>query len=355
MTVHPFHSSSSSPLRASSGRARVIGTAVGAVFAAACLTMAAGGVAHADALPVPEGTAADFAVLAGSTITNTNATTIVGDIGVHPGDAVVGYDDGADAIIHTGALHVADGVALGAKNDATVAYDSAAGQGVDATFPTPELGGMTLVRGVYDSETGTFENSGVLTLDAEGDPSAIFVFQMESTLITSPGSSMVLLNGANSCNVYWVVGSSATLGGGSSAVGTIMADQTITMGSGSQLQGRAWASVAAVNLDNNVIDSTCVLGDDDGNGNGNGNGDGGTNGNRDDGTNGTDDDATGGTGGTNGGTGDGSQIPTAPTGGVATGDGSSLVTGATAAWAVGAALLITATGATATGWRRRTA
>src|SRR5690606_34163003 len=93
------------------------------------------------------------------------------------------------------------------------------------------------------------------------DTDAIFIFQADSTLITSSSSSVVLVDGASSCNVYWVVGSSATLGSGSSLVGTVMADQAITMNSAATLQGRLWALEAAVTLDNNVIDTACVVAD----------------------------------------------------------------------------------------------
>lgn len=230
-----------------------------AVIASAGLSLGIGGLAHADALPVPEGVASSYAVLAGSTITNTNISTVNGDIGLHSGLTMTGYADGADSIIHTGALHLGDGDALNAKNAATAAYTSAAAQGKDQTLPTPELNGLTLTRGVYASDSGTFANSGTVTFDAEGDPNAIFIFKMTKTLVTSSASSMVLVNGASSCNIYWVVGSSATLGSNSSTVGTIMADQSVGMDSGATLRGRAWASIGAVTLDNNTINNSCLV------------------------------------------------------------------------------------------------
>jgi hypothetical protein len=290
------------PRRRSGPRAPApLRTAVIAGIATIGLTFAVATAAHAEALPVPEGSATPFAILAGSTIDNSNISTVTGDIGLDPGTAVVGYADGADTINHTGALEVDNAVALDAKNSMTAAYTQAAAQATDFTRPTPELGGLVLTPGVYDSLPGTFANSGTLTLDAEGDPDAIFIFQMDTTLITSPGSTMLLLDGASSCNVYWVVGSSATLGTNSTAVGTVMADQSIGLDSGATLRGRAWASVGAVTLDNNVINTTCVLAavdDDDTTGG--------------DDTTG-DDDTTAPT-----------QVPNAPTGGVATGDGSTL-------------------------------
>lgn len=289
---------------------RSAGRTGAAIVGAAGLTLGISIAALASALPVPEGDAAPFALLASSTITNTNTSTVDGDIGVHPGSEITGYDDGANSVVHTGELHLADGVAEDAQVSATNAYNSADGQGADQTFPTAQLAGMTLTGGVYDSLTGDFNNSGTLTLDAEGDPSTVWVFQMESTLVTGSGSSVELINGASSCNVYWVVGSSATLGSGSTLVGTVMADQSITMNSGATLYGRAWALDAAITLDNNVIDTTCVLGattdtgsdDDD-----------------------TTDDTTGGdttSGDTTSDDTTSAQVTNPPAGGVATGDGS---------------------------------
>lgn len=288
---------------------RPLAAATAVVAFAAGLVFAGSTGAYADALPVPEGTASPFAVLAGSTITNTGSSTIIGDIGLHPGTAFPGYADGADSVTHTGNLNLTDGVALNAKNAAGNAYTSAAGQVADVTFPTPELNGLTLTRGVYDSLPGTFANSGTLTLDAEGDPSAIFIFQMESTMVMSAGSSISLINGANSCNVYWVVGSSATLGSNSYTVGTIMAYQDIAMNTGATLNGRLWASVGQVTLQSNVINTGCVIGstvvDDD-----------------DDTTGSDDDDVTGGEGPVGAILDSPSQVGNTPTGGVAAGDGS---------------------------------
>lgn len=260
MTALSLSGNSPTSLRTSRTNRRTIAAVVSVVALSAGLVFAAGTGAYADALPVPEGTASPFAVLAGSTITNTGSSTIMGDIGLHPGTAFPGYADGADSVTHTGAIHLTDSVALDAKNDSGNAYTSADGQVADITFPTPELNGLTLTRGVYDSLPGTFANSGTLTLDAQGDSSAIFIFQMASTMTMSPGSSVSLINGANSCNVYWVVGSSATLGTNSYTVGTIMAYQDIAMNTGATINGRLWASVGQVTLQSNVINTGCVIG-----------------------------------------------------------------------------------------------
>ena len=207
------------------------------------------GVAQAQTA-VPLGTAETFAVLAGSTITNTGTTTITGDVGLHPGSAVTGFDD----VTHEGSLNVADGVALQAKTDLDTAYTDAAGQ-TPATRIATELGGTTLTAGVYDSAAGTFGVTGTLTLDGEGDPDAVFVFQMASTLTTASASSVELIGAADLCNVYWQVGSSATLGTDSSLLGTVMADQSISLTTGATLDGRALARTGAVTMDSNTITS----------------------------------------------------------------------------------------------------
>jgi len=206
------------------------------------------GTALAAPAPVGLGTAESFAVLAGETITNTGPTTINGDVGLHPGSAVTGF--GSVTLI--GSLKVADGVALQAKNDLLTAYNDAAGRTPVTSVPT-ELGGQALIAGVYNSASGTFGLTGTLTLNAEGDPTAVFIFQAASTLITAPGSSVALINGAQACNVYWQVGSSATLDTTTSFKGNILALTSIAMNTGATLEGRALARNGSVTLDTNVI------------------------------------------------------------------------------------------------------
>jgi uncharacterized repeat protein (TIGR01451 family) len=204
--------------------------------------------ASAATAPVPLGTAANFAVLAGSTITNTGPTTIGGDVGLSPGTAVTGFPPG-----HVdGTIHAADAVALQAKTDLTAAYANAAARPVTATVPV-ELGGTTKTAGVYDSPAGTFGITGKLTLDAQGDSSAVFIFKAASTLITAAASSVTLINGAQASNVFWLVGSSATLGVGSTLRGTILALTSITVTTGTTIDGRALARNAAVTLDSDTI------------------------------------------------------------------------------------------------------
>ena len=197
------------------------------------------------------GTAQSFAVLAGSGITNTGPTTITGDVGTFPTTTEVGFG----SITLNGANHVGDAVTQGAKTDLVTAYNVAAGQLPTTTIPT-ELGGSVLLPGAYDSAAGTFGITGTLTLNALGDPNAVFVFKMASTLITAAGSSVVLTNGAQACNVFWQVGSSATLGTNSFFTGNILALTSISLTTGANVVGRVLARNGAVTMDTNVITAT---------------------------------------------------------------------------------------------------
>jgi hypothetical protein len=210
--------------------------------------VSAGPNASAAILPVSLGTAANFAVLAASTITNTGPTTINGDLGLSPGTSVTGFPPGEVA----GTVHTADAAAMQAKNDLAAAYDDAAGRPTTATVPV-ELGGTTKTAGVYDSPAGTFGITGTLTLDAQGDPDAVFIFKAASTLITASASSVNLANGARAANVFWLVGSSATLGTYSILRGNVLALASITVTTGVIVDGRTMARTAAVTLDSDTI------------------------------------------------------------------------------------------------------
>ncbi|KAK5461311.1 hypothetical protein LTS15_003374 [Exophiala xenobiotica] len=175
------------------------------------------------------GTAAVFAVLGASDVTNTGPTIINGDLGVSPGTSITGFPPG----IINGVVHNNDGVAQIAQDDATTAYNVAAGLPFSAgnDLTGQDLGGRTLVPGVYhyDSSAGL---TGTLTLDGRGDSNSVFVFQIGSTLITGTGSTVALVNGALACNVFWQVGSSATLGTGTIFSGNILALASITVNAG---------------------------------------------------------------------------------------------------------------------------
>ncbi len=200
-------------------------------------------------LPVNLGSASGFAVVAGSTVTNTGGTIVTGDVGLSPGSDVVGFPPGSIV----GTLHVSDTAAAGAISDLTIAYNDAAGRTLCPVSVSGNLGGMTLAPGLYKSTSGLEITSGDLTLDAQGNPNAVFIFQMASTLATSPGLKVILAGGAQAKNIFWQVGTSATLEVNSTMVGTIMADQSISLATGAILEGRALARIGAVTLDANTV------------------------------------------------------------------------------------------------------
>lgn len=206
------------------------------------------GAIQADAAqaPVGLGTAASFAVLAGQTVTNTGPSVITGGIGLSPGSAVTGFPPGTV----NGTIHTADAVALQAQADLTTAYNDAAGRATSATI-SADLGGQKLVPGVYTG--GTLGLTGTLTLDAQGDPNAVFVFQSASTLITASSSRVLVINGGDSCHVFWQVTSSATLGTSSVFVGTVLALTSVTATTGAVIFGRLLARNGAVTLDSNQM------------------------------------------------------------------------------------------------------
>jgi LPXTG-site transpeptidase (sortase) family protein len=197
---------------------------------------------------VPLDTAIGFAVLAGSGITNTGATTITGDVGTFPTISETGFG----SVTLTGTNHYGDAVTQTAKTDLTAAYINAAGQGQDFSI-VADLGTMSpLIPGVYKSDS-SIGLTGTVVLDGGGDPNAVFIFQAGSTLTTASNSKVVLINGAQPCNVFWQVGSSATLGTGSTFFGTIMALTSITDNGGSTIDGRFLARNGAVTLNNTTI------------------------------------------------------------------------------------------------------
>jgi hypothetical protein len=204
------------------------------------------------------GTAGDYSVLAGQTVTNTNASILDQSLGVHPGSAVVGFPPGL--VNAPGTIHAGDAVALQAKSDLTAAYVDAAARPVDQTGPA-DLTGQNLQAGVYAaSSKGALLLTGGLILDGAGNPNSVFIFQTNSTLITGSGSTVTLINGAQQCNIFWQIGSSATLGTGSNFVGNILASTSITVENSVTVRGRALAQTGSVTLDNDrFISPTCDM------------------------------------------------------------------------------------------------
>lgn len=217
------------------------------VLAVATITT---GAAHAaaDQASVNLGVAANFGVLAGTTVTSTGLTNVTGDLGVSPGNAVTGFPPGTV----TGTEHINDTTAAQAQTDLTTAYNNLAGR-TGATNVSGNIGGQTLTPGLYKSTSSLEISLGDLTLDAQGNASAIFIFQIASTLVTTTDRKVILTGSANAFNVFWQVGSSATIGTNSTFKGNILAYASITLTSGATLEGRALARTGAVTLDTNRV------------------------------------------------------------------------------------------------------
>lgn len=194
------------------------------------------------------GSAQNFAVLGGSTVTNAGASTITGDLGVSPGTAITGFPPG----IVTGVVHAGDALALQAQSDLTAVYNALSGSACTSVMTNQDLGGLTLTPGVYCFAASAPLN-GALTLDAQGDPNAVFIFQIGSTLLAAIDSSVLVINGAQPENVFWQVGSSATLAAGVSFTGNVIALASITLSVGSSVSGRALARTGAVTMDTSNI------------------------------------------------------------------------------------------------------
>jgi hypothetical protein len=205
--------------------------------------------------PVALGSATTFAVLGGSTVTNAGLSIVNGDLGLSPGTAVTGFPPG----VINGATHAGDPVAAQAQVDLTAAYNDAAGRTVGAITVAGNLGGQTLVPGLYKS-TSTLEiSSGDLTLDAQGDANAVFIFQMGTTFTSTIGRQIILAGGAKAANIFWQVGSSATLGTNSVFKGNILALASITVTTGAAVEGRLLARTGAVTLDANGVGPAPIL------------------------------------------------------------------------------------------------
>lgn len=241
----------STRIRAKGGRGAAI--AIAALLAFAIIPVAA------QASAVNLATVQPFVVLGATTVTNTGPSVLNGDLGVSTGTSLTGF--GLPAVVN-GATHNNDAVAAQAQSDLTTAYNVAAGQPVPPgnELTGQDLGGLVLTAGAY-RYTSSAQLTGALTLDAQGDPNAQFVFEIGSTLTTASASSVLLVNGASPCNVYWQVGSSATLDSTTTFVGNLMALTDITLNNGASVNGRVLARTGQISLINNVLDNEgCATG-----------------------------------------------------------------------------------------------
>ena len=236
--------------------------AITLVLAIGTLPMAGSTASAAGPAPVNLGTAANFAVLAGQSVTCTGASTLVGDVGVSPGSSITGFPP----CTRTGATHSADAVAAQAQSDLVTAYNAITALPCDVNLTGQDLGGLTLAPGVY-----CFSSSAQLTgqLTLQGGSNAVWIFQIGSTLTTATNSSVVMAGNAVCGNVFWQVGSSATIGQGTAFIGNILALTSIGLDPGASVSGRALARNAAVTMSGANTVAVCAA---TGGGNGGGNG-----------------------------------------------------------------------------------
>lgn len=204
-------------------------------------------------VPVPLGSAAAYAVLAGATVTNTGPTSLTGDLGLSPGTAVTGFPPGT----LTGIENIGNPLAAQAEANLTIAYHNAS-PAVRANCPVTltdgeNLAGLTLTPGLYFSASTLNIEGGDLTLSGGGNPNGVFVFQIGSSFTTTSGAAVILSDGAQAGNVFWQVGSSATLGTTSTMQGTLLAASSISMLTGSVLNGRALAETGEVSMEDSTI------------------------------------------------------------------------------------------------------
>ena len=230
---------------------RVGATLVALTMTAAVLLVTGNTADAAVAATVPLGTSANYSVLGAATVTNTGGSVLAASLGVWPGTSITGFPPGL--VLPPGTTDTTNAAAKQAQADLTVAYLNAKGRSVDATT-TSDLANLKLKAGVYSGPNRSpLFLSGPLVLDGAGDPNSVFIFQTDSTLITGSSSTVSVINGAQACNVFWQVGSSATLGTGSVFTGNILALSSITVTNSVTVHGRALARTAAVTLDNDTF------------------------------------------------------------------------------------------------------
>lgn len=196
------------------------------------------------------GTTASYSVLGGQSVTNTGPSVLDADLGVSPGQSVTGFPPG----LVGGAVHAGDAAAGQAQSDLVIAYNDAAGRASDGAI-SADLGNSTLVGGVYTASSSA-QLTGTVTLDGQDDPNSVFIFQIGSALTTATDSTVALINGAQACNVFWQIGSSATLGVRTDFVGTVLALTSVTATTDATIDGRLLARNGSVTLDSNVFTSS---------------------------------------------------------------------------------------------------
>nr|WP_323848182.1 ice-binding family protein [Curtobacterium flaccumfaciens]WQM79235.1 ice-binding family protein [Curtobacterium flaccumfaciens pv. poinsettiae]WQM79303.1 ice-binding family protein [Curtobacterium flaccumfaciens pv. poinsettiae]WQM79509.1 ice-binding family protein [Curtobacterium flaccumfaciens pv. poinsettiae]WRK13088.1 ice-binding family protein [Curtobacterium flaccumfaciens pv. poinsettiae] len=224
-------------------------TGVGLAAAMALMTTSAASAATVIDGPVNLGTASTYGVLGASAVTNTGPSVINGDLGLSPGTSITGFGGAPNGVVN-GTTHQTDAAAAQAQRDTTTAYNVAASLSPTQTGLT-ELNGLSLSPGVYSGGALALANNGALTL--AGSANSVWVFQAASTLTIGSASQIVITGGASSCNVFWQVGSSATVGTGAQFQGTVLAQQSVTATTGATVQGRLLARTGAVTLDTNTI------------------------------------------------------------------------------------------------------
>ena len=192
----------------------------------------------------------EFAIIAGSAITSTGATTVTGDMGLSPGTSCGGFPPGK----LIGTLQINTNLAIQGKLDLTAAYNDAAGRtSTEIVTLSGNIGGLTLTPGLYKSTSSLAISSGDLTFDAKGNSNAVFIIQIASSFTTTSGRKVFLKGNASASNIFWQVGSSATFGTTSVMKGTIMAMQSITMNTGATVNGRVLARIGGVSMAGNTI------------------------------------------------------------------------------------------------------
>jgi hypothetical protein len=197
---------------------------------------------------VPLGTVATFAVLGATTVTNAGASVITGDLGVSPGTAVTGFGPG---VILNGSIHAGDVVATQAQVDLAAAYGNAAGR-IGGIPAAADLGGLTLTPGVYSALT-SLALTGNVTLDGQNNAKSVFIIQIGTSFGIAGNSTVTLINKADACNVFWTVGTSATIAANAAFAGTLLAQTSVTLAAGVSVNGRVLAQTGAVTLSSNAV------------------------------------------------------------------------------------------------------